>query len=210
MFVVQQLLFGLYLLAVQVASVHHRTPAVASVTWQREPWSQCHQSPGWALCRCLEFVFVLYTCCNIALDCLEHVYRVLSVLLSHQWKGKGQVRRVRISGPFADQARPLDHGANMKLFNEKTRLKLRLTEASVLDENARRPMGEYMNRWLVCLLLVVSCSASLRRVGDQLSLDQLASSNQAKLMRISPGMQKEEVISLMGTDTAKTHRFANR
>jgi uncharacterized protein DUF3192 len=105
---------------------------------------------------------------------------------------------VRISGPF-DQARPPGLQPKFDLFRHRKQHFFGLTAAGFPEENA-----EHMNRWLVCLLLSVSCSASSQRVSEQLSLDQLASSNQAKLMRMSPGMQKEEVVALMGTTTAKT------
>ena len=60
-----------------------------------------------------------------------------------------------------------------------------------------------MKRWLVCLLLITSCSVSQRLVGE-LPLEDLASSNQAKLMQLSLGMDKDKVMTLMGTSTANT------
>ena len=52
--------------------------------------------------------------------------------------------------------------------------------------------------------VLTSCSARSTPRG-QLSLADLASSNQAKLAHMSVGMAKEEVVALMGTNTADTH-----
>ena len=60
-----------------------------------------------------------------------------------------------------------------------------------------------MNRWLGIFLLFVSCSI-LAGEGERVSLRDLAASNQSKLIRMSIGMTKDEVLTLMGTNTAKT------
>jgi hypothetical protein len=56
---------------------------------------------------------------------------------------------------------------------------------------------------ILCSALVASCSS--RSTGAaQMSLAELASSNQTKLVHLSLGMTKNEVIALMGTETAST------
>ena len=60
------------------------------------------------------------------------------------------------------------------------------------------------SRWMVTFLLISSC-AMHAATGAQLSLEELASSNQAKLLHLSLGMSKADVISQMGADTADTH-----
>jgi outer membrane protein assembly factor BamE (lipoprotein component of BamABCDE complex) len=61
-----------------------------------------------------------------------------------------------------------------------------------------------MNRWLSILLILVSCSV-LAGEGERVSLGTLAASNQSKLIHLSIGMTKDEVLALMGTNTSKTH-----
>lgn len=57
---------------------------------------------------------------------------------------------------------------------------------------------------VLAIPLLTSCSARSTPRG-QMSLAELASSNQAKLMRMSLGMTRAEVIALMGVDTADTN-----
>jgi uncharacterized protein DUF3192 len=58
-------------------------------------------------------------------------------------------------------------------------------------------------------LLLFGCSGAKSRtdgsVEGQLTLEQLAASNQARLVKLSLGMSKNEVISLMGNQTAETN-----
>jgi outer membrane protein assembly factor BamE (lipoprotein component of BamABCDE complex) len=61
-----------------------------------------------------------------------------------------------------------------------------------------------MNRWLGIALLFVSCSVFAAE-GERVSLGDLAASNQSKLIRLSIGMTKDDVLALMGTNTSKTH-----
>jgi len=63
---------------------------------------------------------------------------------------------------------------------------------------------------VVCIAsLLFGCShANSRRdmsVEGELTLAELAASNQARLMKLSVGMSRDEVISLMGNRTARTH-----
>ena len=62
-------------------------------------------------------------------------------MLSHRFlhtfgKGRGQARRVSISGPFADQARPRGLHSNCKDMGVKSNEKMRLTADAFLRENA--------------------------------------------------------------------------
>jgi len=61
-----------------------------------------------------------------------------------------------------------------------------------------------MNRWLAVVVLLVSCSVFAEE-GERVSLGTLAASNQSKLIRLSIGMTKDDVLALMGTNTSKTH-----
>jgi len=58
-------------------------------------------------------------------------------------------------------------------------------------------------------LVLFGCSGAKSRrdvsVEGQLTLAQLAASNQARLVQLSVGMSRKEVILLMGNQTAKTH-----
>jgi len=57
-------------------------------------------------------------------------------------------------------------------------------------------------------LLLSGCSGEKSRpdvsVEGQLTLAELAASNQARLVKLSVGMSRDEVISLMGVQTART------
>jgi uncharacterized protein DUF3192 len=65
-------------------------------------------------------------------------------------------------------------------------------------------MTNGMNRGVMGVLVIcVLASCSAHR--GQMSLAELASANQAKLARISLGMSKEEVVTLMGSNTADTN-----
>jgi Protein of unknown function (DUF3192) len=60
---------------------------------------------------------------------------------------------------------------------------------------------------IVALVLFGCSSGTARRdagVEGQLTLAELAASNQAGLVKLSVGMSRKEVISLMGSKTAKT------
>ena len=61
-----------------------------------------------------------------------------------------------------------------------------------------------MYRPLGILLLVTLCSFATY-AKDDVSLKELVASNQSKLIKLSLGMTKNEVIELMGTITATTH-----
>jgi Protein of unknown function (DUF3192) len=56
--------------------------------------------------------------------------------------------------------------------------------------------------------MLFACSGTSRRDADlegHLTLAQLVASNQSKLLKLSVGMSKNDVISLMGNQTAMTH-----
>lgn len=74
------------------------------------------------------------------------------------------------------------------------------------EKRTSSPRGRKINRCVVVflILLVASCSSRSVRNG-QMSLAELASSNQTKLVHMSLGMSKKEVIALMGTNTADTN-----
>ena len=61
---------------------------------------------------------------------------------------------------------------------------------------------------VVVALVLLACSGGTSRrdagVEAQLTLAELAASNQARLVQLSIGMSKKEVILLMGNKTAKT------
>jgi hypothetical protein len=57
---------------------------------------------------------------------------------------------------------------------------------------------------IATLALVLVASVLSAHAAKPLSLEALASANQAKLLHLSTGMTKEEVLSLMGEQTADT------
>jgi len=75
-----------------------------------------------------------------------------------------------------------------------------------LEEKRTSSNRQSMNRCLVVFLVLLLASCSSRSVRDgQMSLAELASSNQAKLANMSLGMSKKEVVALMGINTADTN-----
>jgi hypothetical protein len=75
-----------------------------------------------------------------------------------------------------------------------------------LDALKEKGISSTMNRCVAALLVLflASCASQSVRHG-QMSLKELVSSNQAKLAHISLGISKENVVALMGTNTADTH-----
>lgn len=59
-------------------------------------------------------------------------------------------------------------------------------------------------RTLGVAIVLVLCVAGCARLSGHLTLSELASSNQMKLAELSVGMSKQDVITLMGNNTAKT------
>lgn len=56
----------------------------------------------------------------------------------------------------------------------------------------------------IVAIVLLACSPGVGNAADPLSLAELASANQGKLVRLSVGMTKEDVLSLMGDHTATT------
>ena len=61
---------------------------------------------------------------------------------------------------------------------------------------------------VILALLIAGCASGNRQdtsVEQHLTLAEMAASNQSNLMKLSVGMSKEEVIALMGKQSAKTN-----